>query len=137
LAPTRGVGKRGMATTLTVAFLDGLELYLGHVGDSRCYVIRRNGIYQLSKDQSVGSSLLQSIGGSETPTPMSLSYPLQLGDMVLVCSDGLTKALRDKDILRIASAKKTVKTICENLVRDAIKADGSDNVTVCIARVVP
>ena len=136
LAPTRGVGRRGMATTLTAAFLDGPELHLGHVGDSRCYVIRRRERHQLSKDQSVGSSLLQSIGGSETPTPLTLSYPLQLGDLVLVCSDGLTKALHDREIIRVASAKKTVRAICENLVRDAIKADGSDNVTVCVARVV-
>jgi serine/threonine protein phosphatase PrpC len=59
-----------------------------------------------------------------------------LGDLILVCSDGLTKALQNRQILKIITVKRSVKAICDNLVREAIGADGSDNVTVSVARAV-
>ena len=142
-----------MATTLTLWIGVWPRGYLLQVGDSRCYLLRNGELMQLSRDQTLAQDLVDrgvfrrsdtlrspfanvlssSLGGPET-APSVTHMQQQWGDVGLLCSDGLTKHVPDSRIRERLLAMSSAKQVCEDLLRDALDAGGTDNVTVLVGR---
>lgn len=146
------IEKRGMGTTLTALLIRGNYISLLHVGDSRCYRFRGNTLEQLSNDHTVIQELLdqgaisvaeaaehpqrsmltQALRGDGDVTPVLQMYEVKKGDRYLLCSDGLSGVLTDKEIK--IGLKKTDKDEAVKFLVDATYVNGApDNVTVLIA----
>ena len=144
----------GTSTTVTVALFDGTQLAVGHVGDSRGYLLRDGALTQLTKDHTFVQSLidegriteeearvhphrnliLRAVDGVHEPEPDVFVQELAPGDRVLLCSDGCSGAL-DDDQLAALLGSGPVQQVSVDLVRAALEAGSSDNVTVVVAEV--
>ncbi len=121
--------KQGMATTLTVAIVDWPALYVGHVGNSRCYLDRAGRFRQLTASHG------NVIGGESADfSPQVYQEELAIGDTLLLCTDALTKHVADDEIAEIIHKRNSAKRTCEDLVAGADAAGSSDNITVAVAR---
>ena len=146
------IEKRGMGTTLTALLIRDKRIALLHVGDSRCYRLRGNVLEQLSNDHTVIQELLdqgaiseaeaaehpqrsmltQALRGDVDLTPVLQMYEVKNGDRYLLCSDGLSGVLTDKEIK--IGLKKSEKEEAVKFLIDATYVNGApDNVTVLIA----
>jgi PPM family protein phosphatase len=149
-------GAPRMGTTLTVALVLWPVLYVAHVGDTRCYVLRSGSLTRMTTDHTMAQKfaddagkpvdpasnlhhvLWNSLGGSEVlPKPDILKLGLELGDRLLLCSDGLTKHVNDEEIAAALASDEPLATRCARLVERANAAGGTDNVTVVIANPRP
>jgi serine/threonine protein phosphatase PrpC len=139
------------ATTLTLFFAVWPRLYLLHVGDSRFYLYRGHELQRLTRDQTMAQDLVDSgvlakeqavrsplahvltsaIGGSQTSPDVS-RVDLRRGDVLLLCTDGLTKHVSDEGIAERLSAMSSSEQVARALVDDALAGGGSDNVTVLV-----
>ena len=145
----------GMGTTLTAAAVAGKTLEFLQVGDSRAYVIRGGRIKLATRDQSLVQQLvdvgqiteadaethmfrnviLQALGAQSELEPVVSRVPLQRGDTVLLCSDGLSGKLRAEEMRELVAASDgDLAAACEALVREANRRGGEDNITVVLAR---
>jgi protein phosphatase len=145
----------GMGATFTGAAIKGDILDLVQVGDSRGYVIRNEQIRLATKDQSLVQQLvdvgqiseteaethmfrnviLQALGAQSEVTPVTGRIRLRQGDLVLLCSDGLSGKLRAEDIQRIVTSNNgSLVSACDALVEEANNRGGEDNITVVLAR---
>ena len=145
----------GMGATLTAAAItkDGVSLL--QVGDSRGYVLRGERIKLATKDQSLVQQLvdvgqiseeeaethmfrnviLQALGAQPELAPVTARVRVFRGDLLLLCSDGLSGKLRGEDILGIVtSTNGDLARACEALVAEANERGGEDNITVVLAR---
>ncbi|HYT94085.1 MAG TPA: protein phosphatase 2C domain-containing protein [Gemmataceae bacterium] len=144
--------RRGMGTTLTMAYLCWPRMYVVHAGDSRCYLLRGGRLKQITHDHTIAQQLVEvgAIkdpdgspwshvlwnvvgGGSGELTPEVDRADLTLGDSVLLCSDGLSKHVGDADIARLLGASHPSTETCRHLVDAANSAGGTDNITVVVA----
>lgn len=149
---------RRMGTTLTMAYVLWPRLYVVHAGDSRCYLQRNRRLARMTKDHTVaqravdeglmteeqakesvyGNTLWNCIGGgSEGVSPDIFHATLQPGDEVLLCTDGLTRKLQDRDILGLLLQSESPDAAADALIRAANEAGGEDNITVVVARLRP
>ncbi len=153
-AADAGNGARGMGTTLTIAYVIERTLYVAHVGDSRCYLLRAGTLYQLTKDHTVAEEmgvslgeqlpasspwhhvLTNAIGASEetSASPEVRRLDLYPGDVLLLCSDGVTKHLGDDDLASCLGASEAAATIARRIVAEADTRGGTDNSTAVVAR---
>lgn len=143
----------GMGTTLTSFALFQNQIYLLHIGDSRAYRIRGKKITRLSHDHTVVQELIdqgritpdevqdhpqrsfltQALMGKSNVNPVLLAFPVEIGDIYLLCSDGLTVVV---DEGKIASAfGEDLQSSVNSLVDLTYKKDAPDNVTVIAARI--
>ena len=143
----------GMGTTTTASALFGPHLFVGQVGDSRCYLIRNKQITQLTHDQTflnylkdIGadlpadpekdsrkSILTQAVGSSETLDVKVTYIRVCQGDRILVCCDGLYNMVPDADLLENASRGDDLSNNCKALIEKANANGGTDNITVILA----
>jgi serine/threonine protein phosphatase PrpC len=133
----------GMGTTLCCLLLLENKIIVGHVGDSRIYRYR-NEVLLLTRDHSLeqdtpGKSrshkLTRALGISPAIEPDLLEAPYQQGDVFLLCTDGLTDALSDKQIEAIFRRNTTLRETAVELI-DAAKQGGSrDNITLLLVRI--
>ncbi len=149
---TRIPERRGMGTTLTMAYLAWPRLYVVHAGDSRCYLLRGGRLQQLTRDHTLagqppgrdapeenggprwGRVLWNVVGGSSDELTVEVyRADLALGDTLLLCTDGLTKQVPDTMIARLLAADVPSTETCRQLVEEANRAGGADNVTVVVA----
>ena len=142
----------GMGTTMTLGlFLNDGTLELVHVGDSRCYLVHDGELRQLSTDHTVVAELValghlkpedvhkhpqrhlvtRTLGLGPVKVD-SETLPLEDGDRLLFCSDGLTSMVNDEGILRIATAGDDSEATVWNLIEAANSAGGVDNITVAV-----
>ena len=152
LVTDEDIEKRGMGTTLTALLIRDKYISLLHVGDSRCYRLRGNTLEQLSNDHTVIQELLdqgaisvaeaadhpqrsmltQALRGDGDVTPVLQMYEIKKGDRYLLCSDGLSGVLTEKEIK--IGLKKSDKEEAVKFLVDATYVNGApDNVTVLIA----
>jgi len=149
----RGPLQAYMATTLTLWIGLWPRAYLLHVGDSRCYLLRNRQLIQLSRDQTLAQDLVDrgvfrrsdaltspfanvlssTLGGPQT-APVVTHMQQEWGNVGLLCSDGLTKHVPDARIRERLLVMTSAKQACEDLLRDALDAGGTDNVTVVVGR---
>ena len=146
---------KGMGTTLTVAYVTGNVLYLAHAGDSRCYLYRGGKLEQLTKDHTFVAALVQegvitseaaaqhtmrnvitnAVGGDKKGVePEVHKHLLAAGDVLLLCSDGLTEMMTDEEIAKELRTPRSPEDLCGVLVGTANARGGTDNITVVIAR---
>jgi protein phosphatase len=145
----------GTSTTVTAAIFDGTRLGVGHVGDSRGYLLRDGAISQITADHTFVQSLvdegriteeesrvhphrsliLRAVDGVHEPEPDQFYVDLAVGDRVLLCSDGVNASLDNQQIGAILG-QGTVEHAAVELIREALDQGSSDNVTVVIADVV-
>jgi protein phosphatase len=145
---------RGMGTTATIAgFLDGV-LYLCQVGDSRGYLFRNGVVKQITKDQSLMQKLIEAgelteeeaaqserrniilqALGPEAQIKVDLTYqPISRGDILLLCSDGLSGQITKDDIKNVLTNEKDLVSACKKLIDIANENGGPDNITVILSR---
>lgn len=144
--------RRGMGTTATVAALMSDCLFLAQVGDSRGYILRDTELVQVTRDQSLVNQLieagqlteeeaetfehnniiLQALGTAET-VQVDLTYvELRQGDILLLCSDGLSGMIRDHEIRDVLQRIEDPLQACRELTDRANAAGGHDNITVVV-----
>lgn len=141
----------GMGTTLVVATCLGNILQVANVGDSRLYVVNDR-ITQITRDHSLVEEMVRlggidretarshpdkniitrAIGASETVKVDFFTVKLQRGDIVLMCSDGLTNMLEDEEIRMILNGQRDIVEKAEELVRAANNNGGKDNIAVVL-----
>jgi len=144
----------GMGATFTGAAVHGDLLDLVQVGDSRGYLIRKDQIRLATKDQSLVQQLvdvgqiseaeaethmfrnviLQALGAQGDVTPVTGRIRLRKGDLLLLCSDGLSGKLRAEDIQNIVATNPDLAKACDELIAEANNRGGEDNITVVLAR---
>ena len=144
----------GMGTTMTFMYMDDSGLaYIGHVGDSRAYLINRKGIIQLTDDHSYVGELLRKGGITEEDALIHpqrnllmraigcapqldidvITHEVNEGDTILLCTDGLFNTVSDDDIRHII-LQNSVKDAVDILVDTALENGSTDNVTVVLIK---
>ncbi len=145
---------RGMGTTTTAAGIFECALYMVQIGDSRGYLIRAGKITQITKDQSLMQRLvdagelteeeaavserrniiLQALGPDPHVKVDLTRQDLRKGDMLVMCSDGLSGLVQREDMLRIVLANRELVAVCKALIDLANERGGPDNITCIVAR---
>jgi len=141
----------GMGTTMTVALVEDGRVAIGHVGDSRAYLVRNRKLEQLTEDHSLVAELVRSgklspeeadshpqrsvitrvLGTDPDVDVDTFSVDTVAGDVFLLCSDGLTSMVDDETILRLVERNRgDLNAAAKALVRAANKGGGEDNITV-------
>jgi len=141
----------GMGTTMTVALVEGTEVTIGHVGDSRAYLVRDGSLEQLTEDHSLVNELLKSgklspqeaemhpqrsvitraVGTDPDVDVDAFIVSANEGDVFLLCSDGLTDMVRDDDILdAVERYHDDLDRATKSLISAANRGGGEDNITV-------
>ncbi len=152
-AAARTEGSR-MATTLTLAIITWPMVYVVQVGDSRCYHYQGGMLKQVTRDQTMAQDLVDrgalpadrlatspfnhvlvsAIGGEEA-TPVVTRLDIRQRDSVLLlCSDGLTKHVKDTEIAEQIRTMKSSEQLCHALLDLTLERGGSDNVTILVGR---
>jgi serine/threonine protein phosphatase PrpC len=144
----------GMGTTLVAGVFQADKLVLGHIGDSRCYRLRDGVLTQITKDHSMlqeqvdagfltpeqaayapGKNLLTRALGVEDFARVEIhEHPVHEGDLYLMCTDGLTDMLTDKDILATLDSHTNLALMATELVARANINGGRDNISVLLAQ---
>ena len=140
---------------MTAAVSHGDDLIIGHVGDSRAYLLHDGKLVRLTRDHTLGARLvedgthgpnerlvrelrnvlMQALGSRETEClPDVHDYVLEDGDQVLLCTDGLTDMVEDNLIERVLNESTSAKSACRSLIDLALSNGGRDNVTAIVAR---
>jgi serine/threonine protein phosphatase PrpC len=145
-------GYKNMGATVVAALLRKERAYIANLGDSRAYRYRKGRLVQLSRDHSVVFELLnaghieshqaedhaaqgqltQYVGMDERARPYLRSFCLQKNDRLLLCSDGLTDMIDDREIAATLRSEKEPQSVCDAFIKSANDAGGHDNVTVLI-----
>jgi serine/threonine protein phosphatase PrpC len=145
---------RGMGTTLTVALFEGMRVHIGHVGDSRAYLLRDGQLQQVTSDHTLVQHLIdegqitpeeaathpqrsivtRAIGVSGDVEVDTHTIDIRDGDSILLCSDGLTGHVGDDDLMTVLERGDDEKATLETLIAKANAAGGSDNITGVLLR---
>jgi serine/threonine protein phosphatase PrpC len=152
LEGTSETGFRDMGATLVIALLRNGRCFIANLGDSRAYRLRKGRMVQLTRDHSVVSELIEKghiepeeavdhdasgqitryVGMEENAHSHVRSFTLKKADRILLCTDGLTDMVADKDIASILNSETDPQTACDSLVAAANKAGGHDNITALL-----
>ena len=147
---------KGMGTTITLAYIYKNEIYLGHVGDSRAYLIRNGEINQITEDHSYVNQLIKSgsitkeegkthpkrnmitraVGTSSIIEIDLIVKGYNKNDILVLCSDGLFNMVSDIQILEKFKSEEDIEKACEELVEMANNKGGLDNITVLAMKFV-
>lgn len=145
---------KGMGTTLTMAYCSNSQLFIVHVGGSRCYLQRGGQLYRLTRDHTLVEEMVRhqvltpeqasrhflrhvitsSVGGTKPGLEVEAHrLTLAPGDILLLCTDGLTEMLSDDLISAILAANSDPRAACRRLVEEANQRVSQDNVTVIVS----
>jgi protein phosphatase len=147
--------QHGMGATLTAAWINGSKLSIAHVGDSRAYLLRGGSLLQLTRDHSLvaeqvrrgmltvaeaeesemQSVLLRALGAQEEIEVDAEEHQLFPRDILILCSDGLTRMVTEPEIAGVLQAERDPTRAAQELVSIANDRGGPDNITVVIIRV--
>ena len=146
---------RQMSTTLTLAYIVWPQLFLVHLGDSRCYLHRNARLRRLTTDHTIAQKMVQAgllpadqaarspwnnvlwnaVGTGLAQRDADVQWThLITGDVLLLCTGGLTRCLPEPRIAAIVQRNEPAEATCRCLLQAARDADGSDNATVVVAR---
>lgn len=143
----------GMGTTIVAALTDANRIVIGHVGDSRAYLLRGGRLLPMTRDHTWVAAMLAAepntrtedhpmrhvltsgIGMREDVTPVVIEHPIQAGDSWLLCSDGV-HGYTSEDMLAAALRLESVDGAAERAVHAALEGGGSDNATAIVLRFV-
>lgn len=142
----------GMGTTLSMVLTKGSRAYIGHVGDSRIYLIRENEISRLTEDHSLVAELIKQgtikpeeannhpqknvitrALGTEYSIESDISrWDMKYGDLILICTDGLSNVVYEKDMVCVLEGTSDLNEACELLIEKAKEKGGFDNITAIV-----
>ncbi len=157
---------RGMAATLTMAFFVWSNMYVIHVGDTRCHLVRDNQIKQITTDHTIGNLVKEAEANPQNDTvvdnddtmphnPMSYSLcnvigghdkflepqveklVLEVDDRLLLCLDGLRGYINNPDLKTFLLSDDSPQQICENFVARANSMGGKDNIRAIVVMIEP
>ncbi len=139
-AAEKDASLRGMGTTLVGIASIGSEVSIAHTGDSRAYLLRSKALLQITEDHSAPAPyhhvIINAIGvHPDEPVVDVRTVKAVSGDVFLLCSDGLSNAISDRETRHILSNTNTSKSSCRRLIEAALHAGGPDNVTVIVIRI--
>lgn len=144
---------RGMGTTLVSCLMSDTHIYVLHVGDSRCYRLRNNELVQLTRDHSLledykdarpdmtdeemrnfphKNVITRALGMRDSVNVEIKCYPIQSGDLYLLCSDGLSGMLDDPEIHALLKDHSNLESTVSRLIDEANEKGGNDNITAMI-----
>jgi len=146
---------RGMGATVVAAWLEGARLSLVYVGDSRAYLFREGALKQLTSDHTLVAEqvrrgiikpeeaqsskmqniLIRALGVQENTEPDAIECAMLNNDIVLLCTDGLTRMVEDSEIANVLLESSDAQTSADNLVSLANQHGGQDNVSVIVVRI--
>ncbi|WP_416198091.1 MAG: PPM-type phosphatase domain-containing protein [Sporanaerobacter sp.] len=146
----------GMGTTLTMAYFLNDKIFIGHVGDSRAYLIRDNELLQLTDDHSLVAELVKkgsiskeeaqyhpqrniitrAVGTSEEIDIDIKFVKIKNNDIVLMCTDGLTSMIKEDEIKNLLLSEDNMQQLCNNLIKRANDLGGLDNITAIVIKIV-
>ena len=146
--------RAGMGTTLTAAYVDRDDLSIAHVGDSRAYLFRDGALERLTQDHSLVDELVRrgklteeqaaehpqrsiitrALGPEADVEVDTWTFPLRAGDIVLLCSDGLTSMISDERVAEVLARSTGLEEAAQGLIDEANDAGGRDNITVVLFR---
>ncbi len=146
---------KGMGTTVTMAFINNYTLYIGHIGDSRAYLLRESNLIQLTQDHSLVAELVRNGSitekeainhpqkniitralGTDNEIEIDISsIEIQDEDIILLCSDGLTNMVSDELIKEIILKSDDIQNKCNSLIDTANEFGGLDNITAILIEV--
>ncbi len=149
----------GMGTTLTMAYLVWPKMYVLHAGDSRCYLVRKGVVDRLTTDHTLArkmvdaggmkpedeegsrwSNVLWNVLGGKSDAELTAevrSVTLEVGDAIVMCSDGLHRHLSEQRMVEVLNEFVSAREACEEFVRIANEAGGEDNITAIVSRPQP
>ena len=148
-AVERGEGKPGMGCTATAAVIVGNKMSIAHVGDSRIYILHQGSLVRVTRDHSFVEELVDSgeitvgearlhpsrsiitraLGSDRDMYADHFTLDIQVGDRIIICSDGLSSMISDSHIESVAVSNVTPQGAVDNLVADALAEGGHDNIT--------
>ncbi len=146
-----------MGNTLVAAMLIGNVATIANIGDSRCYYLQQDSIKQITTDHSLVQRLVETgqitqeeaavhpqknviyrVVGDKSKIDVDIfKQKMNIGEALLLCSDGLSGEVKDTDILKLWQSSKSPQEACDRLVEAANKAGGEDNITVVIIQLLP
>jgi protein phosphatase len=149
-------GRSGMGSTIVAAVVRGNSLAIGHVGDSRIYLVRNDEIQQLTQDHSLVMEqvrlglitreqaehsemqhvILRALGSEETVEADIDDLLTVPGDLILMTSDGLTRHVHDDEILSIITQSASLELACAALIQAAKDRGGDDNITCLLLKMI-
>jgi serine/threonine protein phosphatase PrpC len=147
--------KKGMGCTVDAIYFNQGRFFIGHVGDSRVYRIREGRIQMLTEDHSLLNDYLRmkelsgdegvhfpqknvvvrALGLADQVNVDVIADAFKVGDVFLLCSDGLSGMLDDPVLLEIITARDSLDTSCNELIKAANDAGGNDNITAILCRI--
>lgn len=150
------IARAGMGSTVVAALVRDNALAIGNVGDSRIYLIRQGNIQQLTQDHSLvmeqvrrgyitreqaehsemQNIILKALGSEEDVDPDIEDLVVLAGDVLIMCSDGLTKYVREEEMLAMVNGAARIDQACDALIRTAKERGGDDNITCLLLKVV-
>jgi protein phosphatase len=149
----RDIRFKGMGTTIVATLVCGDKIYVGHVGDSRCYRLRGGQIQQMTRDHSLledykeakpdmteeeqrnfphKNVITRALGMRETVQVDIRAHQIMDGDVYVLCSDGLSGMITDEHIRDIVGGAKSLERAVAELVDAANRAGGTDNITTLL-----
>jgi protein phosphatase len=146
--------RAGMGTTLTAAYVDDASVAIAHVGDSRAYLFRDGTLERLTQDHSLVEELVRqgkltpeqaaghpqrsiitrALGPEANVEVDTWTYPVRAGDILLLCSDGLTTMISEERVAEILGEPRSLDGTADALIDAANEAGGRDNITVVLFR---
>ncbi len=155
-ASLNGVGKPGMGCTATCAFIENNQMCIAHVGDSRIYLLHAGTLVRITHDHSYVEELVdageitadearihpsrsiitRALGSDPDMYADHFTLDVTIGDRIILCSDGLSSMVSDKDIEELSMSSVTPQAAADTLVSAALTAGGHDNVTVIVVDIV-
>ena len=153
---SKHASQRGMGSTVVAVMAKGNAFSIAHVGDSRIYLIRHGHIQQLTNDHSLVAEqvrrglitkeqaeksemqniIIRALGSEETVKPDVDDLIALPGDILLLCSDGLSKPVKDEWMLGIVQEAPTLDQACKDLIDSAKAHGGDDNITCVLIKMV-
>lgn len=141
---------KGMGTTITLGYIYEDKIYIGHVGDSRAYIIKNDEIKQITEDHSYVNQLLKlgsitkeeakkhpkknmitrAVGSSSIIEIDLIVREYKENEILILCSDGLFNMLDDLEILKVFKSKDNIQEACDKVIRMANDNGGFDNITI-------
>jgi serine/threonine protein phosphatase PrpC len=155
-AGTAKQSQHGMGSTIVAVLVDGNYLTIGHVGDSRIYLLRNGNLQQLTQDHSLvmeqvrrglitmeqaehsdmQNIIIRALGSENSVEPDLDDLIVLKGDILLLASDGLTKLVKEDIMKMILENSPSLDEACEDLIKAAKEKGGDDNITCLLLRVV-
>ena len=148
------IALNGMGTTVTLGHIVGNKLTIAHVGDSRAYLFSAGELFQKTRDHTYVEEMVRhnimsrqaaknhprrniitrAVGAENTVEVDTIEAELSDGDIILLCSDGLTGHVPDEVILSILKSDRTFEAQANELIECALDGGGSDNITIVLAQ---